>query len=851
MAARRCPPARRMPGAEGGFVLLMLLVILTLGSLYVFLNNLTPASAANKREQQTQAALAEAREALIGYALRYRDLQGGNAMYGYLPLPDLGSNRNNNGGCTVEGCDANTADFLAAADYDTNGLPPTVVGRFPWRTLGTPPLRDGDGECLWLIVSGSHGRIQRTAPPATPPPMNPDTLADLEVVAAADQATLRSVLTSRHDRPVAIVLAPGAPISGQVRTKSVADDVTECGGNYDAANYLEALPATLDVATAAQRAAVTNRFDGETNAAAGHAGRDELNPDPTLRDAAKPVSINGDIGSAAGVLRKQACPDCVSNDQGSSVVSDLLFSRLRGGKSFRADINSLTDRMVDCLRDQIASGGGLVPAAITGFAAPADKSAGRAPANACYDDTQHPLGYFSNYQELFFVAKPAVGGLTVNGTACDGGVLMYANQRGAGQLRHYNIIAATDLRNLPGNYLEGVNLANFTGVGTVFTGADQLLATSASQTISQDIVRCIPATAALTPVESPVLSPTEQIVQYDPATRTLTLGRLNIDTAHGYPVAALFGCAWQPDPRDIGEGLRSYFKFSFATLGTGVGNTGFVFSMIDAESNTGSPCGAAGSMLGYAGNNTYTPTINFPKLGIEFDQSRNSGYSETSTTFNFGRRDPCGSFFCGGTKGYDSHAAIVYWGSESANATDGVFDPLKDDNVHGYPTTGSVFGTRQPPQNPSDPNAAHPGIAFVNMRTGGDIFHVRVEITPTRHAVADPNEENGKTTLVTNVWIVKEGGTTTNQVAATKNTTRPMSQLEPGFDPTLTDTTDVYDVAGGACTVDADCGTGQHCGSTNQCYRRGFAKVRLGFTNSQRSQDQQITISDLFTTWLH
>lgn len=847
----------RAPRRQRGLVLLALLVILTLGSLYLFLGNLSPAIAEAQRARRTEAALAEAREALLGYAMRYRDLQiatgTNNAMYGYVPLPDLGTLRNQNIGCDAEGC-AIAANYTGADPDPVTGRPQTLAGRFPWRTLGTPPLRDGHGECLWLIVSSSHGALQS---PGTPPAMNWDAVGHLEVVTATGAATLRNALAvanrSLHQRPLAIIVAPGPVMAGQDRSTGAAppagDDVTECGGNYDAANYFEWLAATIDDGTAAERAANANPFAGSTNNSGAQTTPDPANAIVTQRDKSYPVHVSGAIGSAGGVLVPQSCPGCATNDSGAVLTPDHLFSRMRGGQSFRADINSMLERMTECLRDQVAAGGGFVPAAINGFAVPGDKSAGRVPANACYDDTQAPLGYFSQWQEMFFVAKPNVGNFTINGTICTGGALLFANQRGAGQVRYYDYINGIDRRDLPANYLEGDNLTNFTGVGTTFSGQQALARVSATQSASQDIVRCIPGSASLEPVVNPALTSAQQLATYNPATRTLTLGREGIESDLGFPAAALFGCAWQPAARELGEGLRSYFRFSFddpSGLSGSVGNTGFVFAMIDGESNTGSPCGAAGSMLGYGGNNTFTPLIAPPKLGIEFDQSRNSGYTESSATFSFGRRDPCGSFFCGGTYGYDTHAAILYWGHESANATDGVIDPLKDDNVHGHPSSGSLVSVRKPPTSPSDIAAAAPGIAMINMRTGGDVFHVRLEVTPAR--IAASPAEHSKTTIVTKAWVLKDSATDAAQIAAMKNTTRPMSQLYASFQPTLSDTADVFDVPGSACG--GGCASGQACGSDNVCYRPALRNVRLGFTNSQRTQDQQITITDLFTTWL-
>ena len=146
-----------LPG-ERGAALLVFMLLMVMGGLFYIFSGLPSDSTAARRTQQTQETLALAREALVGHALRYREQQTAQGqpgrMYGYLPLPDLGSTRNNNPGCLPEGCEA--------ANFAGNALGSTVIGRLPWRTLGIEPLRDSSGECLWYAVSGSHQRELRS-----------------------------------------------------------------------------------------------------------------------------------------------------------------------------------------------------------------------------------------------------------------------------------------------------------------------------------------------------------------------------------------------------------------------------------------------------------------------------------------------------------------------------------------------------------------------------------------------------------------------------------------------------------------------------------------------------------------
>jgi hypothetical protein len=844
--------------------------MLAIGGLYFFVSNLSPEFLRNRAQQQTGDSMAQAREALIGYAIRFRDEQlaqgSGGLVYGYLPMPDLGTSRNNNAGCTEEGCEA--------ANFAGNAANITVIGRFPWRSLGTGPLRDASGECLWYAVSGSHQRVQRTTP------MNWDTLSQLDVVVASGTAALTSAIASAHDRPIAVIFSPGPALPGQNRAAAVSDSVTECGGNYDVLNY-------LDPVTSTQLAGITNYLAGSTNSASGDTSA-----------ASKSLTAGGLVSRRSdGALWSGTCPagsadDCsvVSNDGGTTLTSTQLFQTLRGSSYFRTDINAMLERMTECLRDQIAAGGSFTPTALTGFTGPGDKAVGRIPGNACYDDTTNPLGYFSHYVDQLFVIRPNTGSLGVTldgGTAqsCAAG-LIFAGQRGTKnpaptdggespvQLRTSAQVSATNAilnTNWPANYLEDNNLSAFTTTGALaLSGNSTLGQVRASKSTStdiarctagslwklddttchlaeQDIVRCIPFGASLTTVESPNLSSSKQLVSYDAASSTLILGKENVvNSSDG--AANLFGCAWLADARSMGSGLRSYFQFSFAAVlqpsgTTNVGNTGFVFAIIDSESNPDLPCGMAGNHLGFSGNNNFTPKVKPPKIGIEFDQSRNTGFkfdgrSESST--NKGRNDPC--YTCAsGTR--DTHAAIVYWGHESTNTTDSVTLPDNDDNVHDYPTTTSLTGTRRPPKNPS----SSPGIEERDLRVGGQVFHVRIEVTPTRSINAAA--ENSKTTMQTKVWILPDSATVSNQITAMKNTTRPMSELYSSFGATLSDSANIFDVVGSACSS-GSCPTSEACGTDNTCYRQGLKAVRLGFTGSQRTQTQEVTISRFSTTWL-
>lgn len=731
-------------------MLIALLALMVMGALAFLVSNLSPEFMQAYSQRKTDAALVQAKEALIGYALRFREANPDTNtnvpiyMYGYLPLPDLGSTRNENIDPNCRDASNNRLEGCDAAYFAGNATNMTVIGRFPWRKLGTGPLRGGNGECLWYVVSGSHQRIQQTTP------MNWDTLGQLDLVVANGTTAMYRALASAHDRPIAIIFSPGPPLPGQDRSKnpSSTDDVTECGGNYDARNY-------LDPGTAATLGGVTNYFAAATNAASG------IISDP---DTPKAFSIQGIVQQAGNnTLWPGGCPAGVAcspaaNDKGLALTSDLLFATLRKSSLFRLDINSMLDRMTSCLRD-------------IGVTASAHPLA----SNPCYDDTQDPQNYFSNYKDQIFVS-PCAGNcaVTIDGTApatvCPA-VLVFSSQRNKPNQVRLTLSDKAD----PNNYLEAPNANSFITAGANYAGVSTLSRVTTPTSEYQDIVRCIPAGASFTSVDSPTLTALgfSQLSSYNATTSTLTLGSLNVTrgTVGAANAAALFGCSWTPETRATGSGLRSYFKFNISN--TGSPGPGFTFAAIDGDRNTASVCGAASQHLGYSGNNGSTPFISAPKIAVEFDTRRNyqsvapfvpNGFDPSRIssatamrTLDNGRADPS---YTGG------HIGLVYWGSDTPISTGyactvtadcrlpsicdaGVckLPAEEDDNVHGQLPVPPAL--RPPPGNPSAPVAVAnpppyppPGVSKLDPSlsstpTNQDI-HVRVEIERT-YAGRDDN----------------------------------------------------------------------------------------------------------------
>ncbi len=719
---------RRIELRQRGAALLIFLLIVVLGALTYLVTSLGTSDIEARRAQQSQEVLAKARDALIGYGLRYREDQRSQGqpdrMYGYLPLPDLGTTRNNNVGCTQEGCEA--------ANFAGNGLYSTVVGRLPWRTLGIEPLRDSHGECLWYLVSGGHQNIQRATP------MNWDTLGHLDIVVANGFTALTSILANAHDRPVAVIFSPGPPLPGQDRVPPsspppAGDDVAICGGNYNAVNYLDPFVATALVD-------VTN-YLSDTNSARGTTGQFD-----TVADAnpVKKLSTHGKVFESGGNFLPTGCQgancNLLANDSGLELNGDSLFGAIRRHAYFRNDINSLLGIMSSCLGDEIAAGSGPV-----GYA----KIAG-ADNNTCYGSGVAPIGYYPHYKDQVFVVR---GPVNVNGANCPA-ALLFANQRRTGQQRHS---AAT--RGNPFNYLEGINWTSFTSAGTEFSGQEQFERVSPTQTISQDIVRCVQPTFST--VQSPGLNAAglSQLANYSFTTRILTLGQPAAAALPGTVSNFLYGCAWKTETRSLDGGVRSYFTFRINDAGWASWPTlGFTFTLADSDNNGTNACGAAAQHLGYSGNNTESPFIAPPKVAVEVDLRRETGFDPTLADHLLnGRNDPASPAYRGG------HVAIDYWGGETSfsampfalapapRCTAPAFDPgfgancylpqEEDDNVHARVPLARA-GFPAPPTNPPvpatelavPPNAPMGAYKLDPALTGTPVnqdIHVRVELTRT------------------------------------------------------------------------------------------------------------------------
>lgn len=205
---------------QHGAALLVMLVILVVGGIVFFVSSLNRSGLQNARNEANAIVLAQAKEALIGYAITYYDTHSTPTpqTFGFLPCPDPNGTAGMNGEGSSETCGSKNVSTL---------------GRLPWKTLGLPVLRDSNGDCLWYAVAGTYKNNPGTDI------MDWDTNG-LFQVKASSSVTLAGLTADSN--AVAIVFSPGAPLSGQSQDRAPDGSAPICGGNYTASNYLDSDP---------------------------------------------------------------------------------------------------------------------------------------------------------------------------------------------------------------------------------------------------------------------------------------------------------------------------------------------------------------------------------------------------------------------------------------------------------------------------------------------------------------------------------------------------------------------------------------------------------------------------------
>jgi len=176
----------------------MLLVVLLVGMATAALvyGMVDTNTLALRRDKDTAAALAQAKQALIGRAVADQNRPGS------LPCPDT----DNDGMLTLN------------VDYFAGGVCANFIGRLPWRTLGLPDLRDDAGERLWYALSNLFSDNAATGM------LDNDTKGNRTVYSESSAVTITA-------QAVAVIFAPGPVLAGQLRDTAANQNT--------ASNYLD------------------------------------------------------------------------------------------------------------------------------------------------------------------------------------------------------------------------------------------------------------------------------------------------------------------------------------------------------------------------------------------------------------------------------------------------------------------------------------------------------------------------------------------------------------------------------------------------------------------------------------
>jgi len=322
---------------------------------------------------------------------------------------------------------------VAATNFLGNLHDLSVIGKFPWKTLATPPLRDRDKECLWYVVSG---RFKVTPPTGA---LNWDTQGQIDLIDGQGIIIAANL--------AALLVAPGTPLDGQSR--ALVDAAYEqCGGNYDARNYLDAFDSANAIA------GEVNYFAGGTN---------------------NRLALNGNN------KRFVRANNVHFNDGMLYVTADEIFNSVIKRGDFAAAVSNLLDDLTfqTHLQSVVISG-----------SKGSDNLDCRCNNLTCTAIAGDPFQEFcKNWKDMLLLTQlMPPSSITINGATlgpCNR-VLLFGGRKIAGQNRVTGAEIANKL-----NYLEGNNASSFNAPVTTtanFNGALNFDWHNAGT----DLVRCIP-----------------------------------------------------------------------------------------------------------------------------------------------------------------------------------------------------------------------------------------------------------------------------------------------------------------------------------------------------------------------
>jgi hypothetical protein len=298
-----------------------------------------------------------------------------------------------------------------------------VIGKIPWKTLGITAPQDGQGECIWYAVSG---RFKNN--PTTNNPFNWDTSGQIDIIDGEGNTVANNI--------AALIISPGKPLDKQNRALSNAA-YTQCGGNYDARNYLDPYISSDESSNA------VNYFPG---------------------------SSENRLASNAKNKQFVLANNTHHNDRFLFITVDDIFRPIIRRSDFTVQIAALIND----------------PYFLTAMPVSSNKGIGM---NICSSLLSNNQIFCNNWKEMLLFARlPTPSSIIIDGhkTNLCTRVLIFGGLKIDTQQRRTTI----DKSN-PANYLEGTNLFAFsTPIATSgnFTGYSFFN----SKKPSADILRCIP-----------------------------------------------------------------------------------------------------------------------------------------------------------------------------------------------------------------------------------------------------------------------------------------------------------------------------------------------------------------------
>ncbi len=274
---------------EKGLVLLVLVIIIVLTVVTYSFSGISITQVRIDQSKNTMLALKEAKQALINYAVTYSDRTSGS-FYGFFPYPEVS---------LFDSEDGNTDTTITGSLKNTN-----VIGWLPWRELDIENLKDESETCLFYAVSGTY----KFGTSVKADMVNEDSIGMFQVVDDSDPVIIMRG-KNVEDRIVALVIAPGEALAGQLRNPT--EIRSSCGRDYDNVSaYLEG--------------------DGTTDNSF--------------------VSLNKDqIDTFIHATETSSSEDPAYNDKFLTITRDEIWKAIVASSDFKQDMNTLTKALAMCM----------------------------------------------------------------------------------------------------------------------------------------------------------------------------------------------------------------------------------------------------------------------------------------------------------------------------------------------------------------------------------------------------------------------------------------------------------------------------------------------------------------------